>query len=126
MALITVGAGRCWRYSHNVGMRQQIGTGFSQPIGVGLARDGVLFVANRGGVGVPRVSKVTVDHDFILDFGRAGNEEGQFGYLSAIVVGPDGNVYTADEWLHRITIFSPDGKVLETWGEAGDKGGQLN
>ena len=125
MALITVGAGRCWRYSHNVGMRQNIGAGFTQPIGVGLAGDGVLFVANRGG-GNSRVSKVTVDHDFILDIGRGGQQAGQFGYLSAVAVGPEGNVYTADEWLHRITIFAPDGKVLGTWGDAGDEPGQLN
>ncbi len=125
MSVITVGAGRCWRYSHNVGMRQNIGAGFTQPIGVGLASDGVLFVANRGG-GNSRVSKVTVDHDFIKDIGRGGQEVGQFGYLSAVVVGPDGNVYTADEWLHRITVFSPEGGVLGSWGEEGDGPGQLN
>ncbi|MFQ6029119.1 MAG: NHL repeat-containing protein [Dehalococcoidia bacterium] len=123
MALITVGAGRCWQYSHTLGRRQTAGTGFSRPVAVGLGNDGVLFVANRG---APRISKVTVDEEFLTEFGRGGQDEGQFVYLTAVAVDQDENVYTADEWLHRITVFDQDGTLLQTWGEPGEGEGQLN
>ena len=36
------------------------------------------------------------------------------------------NVYAADEWLNRITIFDKDGNLLTTWGAAGTGEGQLD
>ena len=35
-----------------------------------------------------------------------------------LVVGPDGTVYIA-ELLHRITIWSPDGRRIAGWGDEG-------
>ncbi len=72
MALHTVAAGRAWVYSHNIGRNAQVGLGFSLPVGVAAAKDGVLYVANRSGEQNPssRISKVTVDHEFISEFGR--------------------------------------------------------
>ena len=68
MAQITVASGRCWQYSHYIGRQGGAGTGFGQPVAVVTDKDGVLFVANRGGAG--RISKVTVDEDFLKEFGR--------------------------------------------------------
>ena len=118
MSLVTVGSGRCWQYSHNVGMRQTTGQGFSQPIGIALGSDGTVFVANRNNA---RITKATLAHEFISEFGL-----GQFTYLTAIALDSDDNVYTTDEWLHQVTIFDSEGKLLKTWGEAGDQEGQLN
>ena len=36
------------------------------------------------------------------------------------------NVYVADQWLHRISIFDKDGEFLDKWGSAGGGDGQLN
>ena len=66
------------------------------------------------------------DQDFISEFGRPGEEQGQFMFLTAVALDRDENVYSSDEWLHRITIFDKEGILLGTWGEAGDGEGQLN
>ena len=49
MALNTIAAGRAWLYSHNIGRNAQAGMGFSNPVGVAVAKDGVLYVATELG-----------------------------------------------------------------------------
>jgi DNA-binding beta-propeller fold protein YncE len=113
--------------------------GFSAPVGVAPAKDGVLFVANRSSDTNPnqRISKITIDHQFITEFGSAGAayamtdpskmaEPGKFVWITAVALDRDENVYVSDEWLHRITVFDKDGHLLRTWGEAGEGEGQLN
>ena len=128
MAIETLAAGRGWIYSHNIGRNGAAGMGFSQPIGVAPAKDGILYVASRGADTNQnqRISKLTVDQEFISEFGRAGEDQGQFVFLTAVALDRDENVYTSDEWLNRITAFDKDGTLLNTWGEAGDGEGQLN
>ena len=72
MAEITVAAGRCWQYSPYIGRSATAGAGFRQPVGVAAGRDGMLYVANRS---VVRITKTTVDQEFITEFGRNGQEE---------------------------------------------------
>ena len=125
MAEITIAPGRCWQYSHYVGRQGGAGTGFGQPNGIALGNGDVMYVSNRGGNG--RISKVTVGQEFIREFGRAeDNGEDKFVWLAAIAVDRDENVYAADEWLHRVTVFNSDGEAINTWGEQGDGEGQLN
>ena len=135
MAQITVAPGRCWQYSHYIGRQGGAGTGFGQPVAVAVDKDGVLFVANRGGAG--RISKVTVEEDFLKEFGRVEVQANPFGpaapqeqenpfvWLTGIALDQDGNVYASDEWRNRITVFDHDGETLGTWGEAGEGEGQL-
>ncbi len=140
MALETVAGGRAWIYSHNVGRNAAAGSGFSQPIGIAAGKDGVVYVANRGTDNNPnqRISKVTLNHEFINEFGRIGpaygggaedgdaGDNNQFVFLTGIAIDPDENIYAADEWMNRITVYDKDGNLLRTWGEAGDGEGQLN
>jgi len=123
MSEITVAPGRSWQYSHYIGRNAAAGMGFRQPVGVAAGKDGVLYVANRGAV---RITMTTVDQEFIGEFGRGGEEQGQFVWLTAVVADHDGKIYTSDEWLNRITIFDADGNLLSTWGEAGEGDGQLS
>ncbi len=128
MAIETMAGGRAWIYSHNVGRNAAAGMGFSMPIGVAPAKDGVLFVANRGSDTNPnqRISKITVDHEFIHEFGRVGEEQGNHVFLTAVALDRDENVYTTDEWLNRVSVFDNDGNFLQSWGEAGEEEGQFS
>ena len=42
--------------------------------------------------------------------------EGSFNEPWGIAVGPDGLVYVADTWNHRIQKFTADGQFIKTWG----------
>ena len=124
MAQITVAPGRCWQYSHYVGRQATAGMGFGQPIGVASTKDGVLFVASRGGA---RITKLTDDQEFISEFGRELPEPvSPSVWLTAIALDKDENVYVTDEWLNRVAVFDNDGQLLATWGESGEGEGQLD
>jgi DNA-binding beta-propeller fold protein YncE len=45
---------------------------------------------------------------------------------TAIALDKAGNVYVADEWYHRISIFTKDGAWIGKWGTPGAGDGQLN
>lgn len=42
-----------------------------------------------------------------------------------VSVGPDGNVYVPDTHYQRVMVYSPDGKLLRSWGENGTGPGQF-
>ena len=133
MALETVAGGRAWIYSHHLGRGSAAGMGFSTPVGVIPAKDGVLYVANRGSDTNPnqRISKVTINHEFITEFGKTGptygsTEEPHFAFLTSIAMDKEENIYAADEWKNLISVFDSEGNLLRTWGEAGEGEGQLN
>lgn len=42
-----------------------------------------------------------------------------------LTVAPDGNLYVADTHYHRVAVFSPEGQLLKTFGEFGEKDGQF-
>jgi len=128
MAQITVAPGRCWQYSHYVGRQGGAGTGFSTPVGVAVGKNDMLYVANRN---QPRITKTTVDQEFIKEFGRGTPEmDAPFPsrnmWLTAIGLDKDENVYITDEWHNAVTVFNSDGEMLKHWGEAGEGEGKLN
>ena len=128
MAEITVAHGRCWQYSHYVGRQHTAGKGFNLPVGVAVGNNDTLYVANRTN---PRITKATVDQEFIKEFGRGTPEmQGPFPsrymWLTAIALDKDENVYITDEWHHAVIVYTKDGELLKTWGEQGEEEGKLN
>ena len=122
MAQITVAAGRTWRYLQYVGRSYAMGAGFAQPITAAAGANGVLYIGSRGSTPwgwnkYVRITKATYDHDFLGEFGRGGEGVGEFIWLTSIALDKDENIYAADEWLNRITVFDKEGKLLTTWGE---------
>ena len=124
-------AGRTFDYSHNVGRGAQTGMGFNTPVAMTLGSDGVVYVANRGsesisnvgwnrtGVG-QRISRVTLggswgEEEFLGEFSRYGNADGQVIWPSGIAADAQGNLLVVDEWLNRVTVFAPDGSYLRHW-----------
>ena len=120
-------SGRTFTYSYNIGRQTRNGEGFRFPVDVALAPEEVLYVLNYGDEDMPstRVTKCTLGEDFLEEFGGPGSRDGQFMRATSIDVDIDSNVYVADEWLNRISIFDKDGSYLDKWGTPGSGDGQL-
>lgn len=120
---------RAFAYSHSVGRNEFGGTGFRNPMDVAISDDDVIYVVNRSYENRPdgvRISICTTDEELHGEFGSYGSGDGQMIWPCAITFGSDGNLYVADEWLHRITVFDKDGNYLRKWGTAGSGDGELN
>ncbi len=124
--LTTVAAGRVFDYSHCMGMYATSGIGFLVPMDFALGSNNTMYVLNRGVDEITlRISKCTLNHEFIADLGRFGMGDGQFVWPMAIALDSDENIYVTDENQHRITVMDKDGQFLNKWGESGSDEGQL-
>ena len=125
--LTTVAAGRAFDYSYCIGMVAMSGAGFTFPADFAMSPQGMIYVINRAAEGLnQRVSKCTVNHEFLAQFGSPGAGDGQFTWPMSIELDRDENVYVCDEYLQRISVFAPDGKFLHKWGTPGSGDGELN
>ncbi len=116
-------------YSHSVGRNEFAGTGFRNPMDLALGANDVVYVVNRSYENRPdgvHVTVVTLNEDYIREFGSYGEDDGQFVWPTSIALDRQENVYIADEWLNRISIFDKDGKFLSKWGKPGSGDGELN
>ena len=117
-------------YLTNVGFcADQGGRGFMMPTAMAIRGDGRIFVSSRSNttaLEIVGIQMVSLDHGYFGQIGKYGREPGQMIWPSALVLDSDDNLYMADDNLHRITVFDPDGGLLATWGEHGSGDGQLN
>jgi len=125
------------QYSHTIGRAEFSGPGFRVPVGVARGAGDRLYVLSRSYEGRPdgkRVTICTVDEEYISEFGRGVRPEeaetdapdGRFMWPTSIALDQAGNVYVADEWYHRISIFTEEGDWIGKWGTPGAEAGQLN
>ncbi len=56
-------------------------------------------------------------------FGTAGTLPGQLSSPRQIAVGPDGRLYVAEEFNHRVSVYNPDGTLALTFGQQGGQPG---
>ena len=124
------------QYSHTIGRAEFSGPGFRNPTAMARGADNVMYVASRSYDYRPdgkRITMCTVDEEFISEFakgvfeqgdGEAVATDGAIIWPTAITVGPDENVYLADENLARISIYSPDGEYLRKWERPGAGNGE--
>lgn len=139
--LTQIVAGRVWDYSHAVGRYDLSGMAFHQPVAVAMANGDLVYVLNRGceylsnvpwnrtGRGA-RVSKLTIgkvpgDEEFLGEFSRYGDADGELIWPAGIALDSQGNVYITDEWLNRVSIFDKDDSFLGAWGSSGDGDGEF-
>ncbi|MBN1964580.1 MAG: NHL repeat-containing protein, partial [Anaerolineae bacterium] len=55
-----------------------------------------------------------------MEVGEHGEATGgNFNQPWGLDIGPDGNIYVADTWNHRIQVFTPDGEFIRAWGQLG-------
>jgi streptogramin lyase len=93
---------------------------FKRPRDLAVGPDGTLYVADTENHRIQHLSPVG---EVINSWGSfAASTEaspapnGTFNEPWGIAVGPDGAVYVADTWNHRIQKFDADGNFLTTWG----------
>jgi DNA-binding beta-propeller fold protein YncE len=65
-------------------------------------------------------------HKPILLFGRPGSADSEFNRAEGLDVDAADRIYVADSCNHRIQIFSPDGRWLQSYGRAGQALGELS
>ena len=135
-------AGRVYDYSRVVGRSSQEGVGFHLPVAVAVAEGDVVYVLSRGnenksgvswsntGSGA-RVGKFTIgtvpgDEEFLGEYGRSGDGDGEFIWTAGLALDSQENIYVTDEWQNRITIFDKDGELLGLWGSSGVGDGEFN
>ncbi len=95
---------------------------FNRPRDLAFAPDGSLYVADTEN---HRIQHLSQDGEVLHVWGSFGDVTqgnapgGTFNQPWGIAVGPDGAVYVADTWNHRIQKFSSDGQLLKVWGYFG-------
>jgi predicted membrane-bound mannosyltransferase/sugar lactone lactonase YvrE len=92
---------------------------FLAPRGIALAPDGSLYVADSQN---HRIQHFDSTGNFLASWGTFASIDsseapgGTFNEPWGVAVGPDGSVYVADTWNHRIQKFTADGKFVTMWG----------
>ena len=123
---------RTFTYSFVAGRSEFQGTGFRNPMDVALAPDDIIYVVNRSNESRSDGTRVNVfrlgddGEEYITEFGSYGERPGQFLWPISVALDKDINVYVADEYLHRITVFNKDGEYLNHWGTRGSGDGELD
>jgi sugar lactone lactonase YvrE len=88
-----------------------------------MARDaaGRLYVVQSQ---ANRISILNPDGSVASTLGKAGSGDGDFQEPWSVAIAPDGSVYVADTWNHRIQKFDANGHFVTKWGYFVDNKGQ--
>jgi sugar lactone lactonase YvrE len=96
-------------------------SGFSDPFGIAVAKDGTIYVADAGESN--RIRKISPDGNVTtLAGGSEGYADGvgsstSFNTPSALALGPGGNLFVADTGNNRIRKITPEGQVSTVAGD---------
>jgi uncharacterized protein (TIGR03663 family) len=95
---------------------------FQRPRDLAIAADGSLYVVDSDN---HRIQHLAPDGGPLHVWGSFGDvnagpvEGGAFNQPWGIGLGPDGSVYVADTWNHRVQKFNAQGEFLTMWGYFG-------
>jgi DNA-binding beta-propeller fold protein YncE len=95
---------------------------FQRPHDLAVAADGSIYVADTDN---HRIQHVDSDGNTLHVWGDFGDittdsaPEGTFNQPWGIGLGPDGSVYVADTWNHRVQKFTAEGEFINMWGYFG-------
>jgi len=120
------------QYAFTVGNLALTGQGFSNPMDLALSRNSNrVYVINRsnpfqavqGGV---RVGIVTLEPEYIGQFGDFGTDDGGFVWPTSLAVDSQETIYVTDEHRHDVQLFDQDGNFVSKFGKFGSDVGELN
>ncbi len=99
-------------------------TAAGYPIGVKLAPDGDLYIADTH---YYRVRVYHPDGTLVREFGSHGQGPGQFIFPTDVAIADDGRIFVSEYGGNdRISVFSPQGEFLFSFGSQGDKPKQFS
>ena len=96
---------------------------FYEPKGIAIDETGNVYVTDSFN---NRIQKYTLDGQFVVNWGKYGNGNGEFDLPTGIAVDSQGYVYVADSDNTRIQKFNSDGLFLAAWGTNGSGNGQFD
>ena len=93
----------------------------NEPRGIDIAEDGSIYVADSKNNQIKHFSADGTLLDAWGSYGSITDESanaigGTFSEPWDVAVAPDGTVYVADTWNHRIQKFTKDGQFISMWG----------
>ena len=95
------------------------------PRGVAAAKDGTIYVADSRN---NRILHLSEEGEVLQSWGSYANAMegeaagGTFYEPWDVAVAPDGSVFVADTWNHRIQHFTAEGEFIKMWGHFVDQG----
>jgi DNA-binding beta-propeller fold protein YncE len=101
------------------------------PGGIAADKDGTLYIVHFPASGrskekyEDRVSVYDAEGKFVREFGKTGKGDGELDFAGGVAIGPDNNVYVADQTNRRVMIFTKAGKYVAKFGEYGTGPGQF-
>lgn len=96
---------------------------FRLPTDVLIDPRGFIYVGEYGGN--DRVSKYTLDWQFIASFGGRDAGDARLERPQGLSLAKDGSLWVADSCNHRICHFDENGKLLSAFGTIGGGAGEL-
>ena len=127
------------QYSHTIGRGEQFGPGFTYPIQMARGESDTMYVLCRSPEYRPEGTRIVVctsNEEYINVFARGVNhqgpheynfEDGSMVWPTSLAIDSQGDVYVADEWLNRISVFNKDGDYLSKWDiKEGAGDGEIN
>ncbi|MEN8007582.1 MAG: 6-bladed beta-propeller [Candidatus Krumholzibacteriota bacterium] len=87
-----------------------------------VMKEGVLHVVNGA---EPSGGRQTMELEELWQIGGEDDEETVFGIINKVLIDDDNNIYLLDAQLSEISVFSPEGELINTLGREGDGPGEF-
>jgi peptidylamidoglycolate lyase len=92
-----------------------------KPTDIAIAKDGSFYVSD--GYGNSRIVKFSPAGKYLFEWGKRGDNQGEFDIPHAICLDSSDNVYVADRENNRVQEFDSSGRFIKQW--AGDNFGSM-